>query len=334
MPATLRSTPASTNTIPRANGMPSVPTTSTVSPSPKRPAMSTTPAGSRLVWRSTRARRAPSSTVTDPATREAKAIHSLRAAELAAVGLEARADAVVGDGPAEHAGSRRAGDHRAHARPRGDAGRLQLARHAAAAPAAAAAAGVDRQHRVVDTDPGDQLGVGVHAWVGGVQALQIGEQHEHGGTDVVGDEGGEAVVVAVADLVAGDGVVLVDDRHRAQRQQARQRAPGMEVLPAVDEVVGHEQGLRRHQAVGAEGGVPAAHQARLAGGRQGLQRRHVGRTLRQTRGPPPPPRRRPTTRRSPRDRRPRRSAISSASLRIAAVVDGAMVVGDRRRARP
>ena len=68
--------------MPRANGTPSVPTTSTVSPSPKRPATSTTPAGSRLVWRSTSARRAPSSTVTDPATGEAKAIHSLRAASL------------------------------------------------------------------------------------------------------------------------------------------------------------------------------------------------------------------------------------------------------------
>ena len=53
------------------------------------------------------------------------------------------------------------GDHRAHARPRGDARRLQLAGHAAAPPAAAAAAGADRQHRVVDGDPRDELGVGV-----------------------------------------------------------------------------------------------------------------------------------------------------------------------------
>ena len=53
------------------------------------------------------------------------------------------------------------GDHRAHARPRGDAGRLQLAGHAAAPPPAAAAAGADRQHRVVDADPRDELGIGV-----------------------------------------------------------------------------------------------------------------------------------------------------------------------------
>ena len=36
--------------------------------------------------------------------------------------------------------------------------------------------------------------------------------------DEVGDEGGEAVVVAEADLVVGDGVVLVDDRHHAERR--------------------------------------------------------------------------------------------------------------------
>ena len=60
-------------------------------------------------------------------------------------------------------------------------------------------------------------------------------------------------------------------------EQAGQRAAGVEVLPPVDEVVGHEQRLGRHEAVGAEGGVPAAHQPRLAGRRQRLQRRHVGR---------------------------------------------------------
>ena len=53
--------------------------TSTVSPSTNDPSTSTTPAGSRLVERSTSARRAPSSTVTVPATRAANAIHSLRA---------------------------------------------------------------------------------------------------------------------------------------------------------------------------------------------------------------------------------------------------------------
>ena len=62
---------------------PSVPTTSTVSPSPKRPATSTTPGGQQAACGARPAPvRAPSSTMTDPATRAAKAIHSLRAGSL------------------------------------------------------------------------------------------------------------------------------------------------------------------------------------------------------------------------------------------------------------
>ena len=97
--------------------------------------------------------------------------------------------------------------------------------------------------------------------------------------DVVGDEGGDAVVVAVARLVAGDGVVLVDDRHRTELEQAGQGVAGVQVLAAVDEVVRDEQRLGRHQPVGSERDVPAAHQAGLTGGRDRLQGGDVGRAL-------------------------------------------------------
>ena len=50
----------------------------------------------------------------------------------------------------------------------------------------------------------------------------------------VRDERGDAVVVAEADLVDGDGVVLVDDGHAAEVEQAQQRLAGVQVLPAVD----------------------------------------------------------------------------------------------------
>ena len=46
----------------------------------------------------------------------------------------------------------------------------------------------------------------------------------------VRDERGEPVVVAVADLVVGDGVVLVDDRQHAEVEQALQRLAGVQVL--------------------------------------------------------------------------------------------------------
>ena len=55
---------------------------------------------------------------------------------------------------------------------------------------------------------------------------RVGEQHEQVGGEQVGDERGQAVVVAEADLVVGDGVVLVDDRHHAELEQPAERAPG------------------------------------------------------------------------------------------------------------
>ncbi len=60
----------------------------------------------------------------------------------------------------------------------------------------------------------------------------------------MGDERGDAVVVAVADLVLGNGVVLVDDRHAAQLEQAGEGLAGVQVLLTVGEVVRYEQHLR------------------------------------------------------------------------------------------
>ena len=118
---------------------------------------------------------------------------------------------------------------------------------------------------------------GIAPRIGRVQAVEIGQQHEQGSADVVRHERGEAVVVAVADLVGGDGVVLVDDRDGAEGEQPRQRAAGVEVLPAIDEVMRDEQRLGGHEAVRGEGVVPAAHQPRLPGGGDRLQRGDVGR---------------------------------------------------------
>ena len=53
----------------------------------------------------------------------------------------------------------------------------------------------------------------------GVEAVDVGEQHQAVGAHHAGDAGRQAVVVAVADLGGRDRVVLVDDRHRALRQQ-------------------------------------------------------------------------------------------------------------------
>ena len=67
----------------------------------------------------------------------------------------------------------------------------------------------------------------------------------------MGDQGGEAVVVAEADLVVGDGVVLVHDGHHAELEQARRVPAGVQVLAAVDEVERRQQHLPGHQPVAA-----------------------------------------------------------------------------------
>ena len=64
-------------------------------------------------------------------------------------------------------------------------------------------------------------------------------------------ERGEAVVVAEADLVVGDGVVLVDDRHHAELEQPPEGAPGVEVLLADAEVERRQQHLAAHERRGA-----------------------------------------------------------------------------------
>ena len=97
----------------------------------------------------------------------------------------------------------------------------------------------------------------------------------------MGNERGEAVVVAEADLVIGDGVVLVDHGHDAEGEQALERLAGVEVLLTVPEVERSQQDLARNEAVGGEHHVPRRHQPVLAHGRHRLERGQIGRT------PPP-----------------------------------------------
>ena len=135
----------------------------------------------------------------------------------------------------------------------------------------------DRLERGVDLDDLlDERRVGVEPRIGGEQPGGVGEQHEHVGADEVRDERGEPVVVAVADLVVGDGVVLVDDRHHAEVEEAPQRLAGVQVLRAMPEVVRREQHLAGEQPVPAEDRADALHQPRLADRRDRLQRADVG----------------------------------------------------------
>ena len=183
------------------------------------------------------------------------------------------------DGIEQHARSIRRGDDRPHTRPRRDARGGHLGCHPAAPPLRARATHLLLEGTVDAHDLLDERRVRVETRIGGEHAGRVGEQDEQVGVHEMGNEGRETIVVAEPDLVVREGVVLVDDGHGAELEQSRERLAGVEVLPALDEVVRNEQHLGGHQAVRREDVVVGAHQAALPGRGKRLQRRGVGRAL-------------------------------------------------------
>ena len=104
----------------------------------------------------------------------------------------------------------------------------------------------------------------VAARVGGVEAVDVGQQHQLVGLHHLGDARGQPVVVAEADFGGGDGVVLVDHRDAAEAEQRAQRGARVEVAAAVLGVVQRQQQLRGGEALGRQRLAPGLRQADLA----------------------------------------------------------------------
>ena len=117
----------------------------------------------------------------------------------------------------------------------------------------------------------DQRRRGILARVPVVEAGLVGEDDQRVGLDQVGDHGRQRVVVAEADLVDGDGVVLVDDGDDAEPEQRAQRRARVEIALAVGEVLVGEQDLRGREVVLAEARFVGLDQAHLADGGRGLE---------------------------------------------------------------
>ena len=118
--------------------------------------------------------------------------------------------------------------------------------------------------------------------LGGAVYSAVGEQDERVGDDDVGDERGQTVVVAEPDLVGREGIVFVDDRHRAQVEQAVERTAHVAVLLWGDRVGNGDEDLSDTQPVPCESGLVLGHQQALADGGARLLVGHVGRTLVET----------------------------------------------------
>ena len=106
--------------------------------------------------------------------------------------------------------------------------------------------------------------------IGGVEAVDVGQQHKLVGLHHLGDARGEAVVVAETDLRGRHGVVLVDHRDAAEAEQGVQRGARVEVAAAVLRVVQRQQQLRGGQALGGQCLAPGLRQADLADRGRGL----------------------------------------------------------------
>ncbi len=77
-----------------------------------------------------------------------------------------------------------------------------------------------------------------------VEAVDIGQQDHALRTGCLADPGGEPVVVAEADFLGRDAVILVDHRHDAEREQPAERGRGVEIAAAILEIVERDEDLR------------------------------------------------------------------------------------------
>src|SRR6201996_5304798 len=171
-------------------------------------------------------------------------------------GGEVGADRLAGQGGGAVGG---AGHHGGDAGAGGDAGRFDLGGHTAGADAGAAA-DPDAVQIGRTAYLGDPAGAGLTR-VGVIQAVDVGEQDQRVGPGDVGDQRGQPVVVAEADLVSGHRVVLVDDRQHMQLQQPVQGPLGVPVVGPPHQVVGRQQDLADAKLVpGERGRVPGDEQ--------------------------------------------------------------------------
>ena len=206
---------------------------------------------------------APASTVRTPSADSEPAIQRLRAVRPSGSGQEPGAAGAAFE-RLQRALDVADGDGHGAAGLGGDAGGDELGAHAAGGVAGRWLAAHRLDFGGHGFDDGNVGGVGVAARVGGVEAVDVGQQDQLVGLHHFGDAGGEAVVVAEADFGGGDGVVFVDDRDAAQGQQRVQGLAGVQVAAAVLGVVQGQQQLGGGQVAGRQGLGPGLREADLA----------------------------------------------------------------------
>ena len=107
------------------------------------------------------------------------------------------------------------------------------------------------------------------------QSVDDRQQHQQRSGQQVGDQGSQPVVVTEPDLVHADRVFLVDDLHGTVFEERVERVADVEISPALGEILGRQQQLRRVRTMSPEAIVVVVDQPSLSGGRGRLQVRQV-----------------------------------------------------------
>jgi hypothetical protein len=90
----------------------------------------------------------------------------------------------------------------------------------------------------------NEPGLAIACGIGRVQPVHVRQQHQAIGTDHLRDACGQPIVIPVADLCGGHGVVLIDDWQGSELQQRAERAARVEVAASLFGVRQREQDLR------------------------------------------------------------------------------------------
>ena len=189
--------------------------------------------------------------------------------------IEQRTHALAAGKAHERIGLLARANHALNARRHQDAARADLGNHAACANRCGRIArrgdnlGIDLMH------DRDELGRGVLVRIGGIEAIDVRERHAQVGRNQAAHKRRQRVVVAKLDLVDGNGVVLVDDRHHAQFHQTQQRVARVQIGRATGRVVTREQHERGKQVARMELLVVGRRDDALTGRGAGLQARQV-----------------------------------------------------------
>ena len=151
-------------------------------------------------------------------------------------------------------------------------GGIELGRHPASSHCAARAADKPGDLRGDVWHERHQAGIGAHARVGGVQAVDVAQNHEQIGIHEHGREGREVVIVAEVEphLVNDHRIVLVDHWDHAGVEQRFEGVAGIQVPSPAREVIVGQENLCHVAAACREVFLVERHEADLADGGGGL----------------------------------------------------------------